>query len=288
MTQTQPAQQQQSYRWVILVAMCVIGFMTIGTRSTVSSFLKTIIADLGTNRETISFVIAANIWLSGLLQPFAGYIMDRFGARGLFTASVALYGLGIGLIGLTHSVWYLFVIYGVLVGAASAGASMSLTNALLAQWFKDWRALAMSINNAGGAVGTLFVVGTMSPWLLSSFGWRLSHIYLGAAVLLLATPLALCIPRRRAGLGRRSYACWAAAHRAWSSRDPELGCSAAQCAALAAQRQLLRLWHDGEPVYHSLHSLRHRPWVYARNCCSRLWAHGHVQCGRLLALRRDL
>ena len=40
MTQTQPAQQQQSYRWVILVAMCVIGFMTIGTRSTVSSFLK--------------------------------------------------------------------------------------------------------------------------------------------------------------------------------------------------------------------------------------------------------
>ena len=72
--------------------MCVIGFMTIGTRSTVSSFSKTIVADLGTNRETISFVIAANIWLSGLLQPFAGYIMDRFGARGLFTASVALYG----------------------------------------------------------------------------------------------------------------------------------------------------------------------------------------------------
>jgi MFS family permease len=178
--------------------MCVIGFMTIGTRSTVSSFLKTIIADLGTNRETISFIVATNIWLSGLLQPFAGYILDRFGARGLFTASVALYGLGIGLIGLTQSVWYLLVIYGVLVGAASAGASMSLTNALLAQWFKDWRALAMSINNAGGAVGTLFLVGTMSPWLLSSFGWRLSHVYLGAAVLLIAAPLALLIPRRRA------------------------------------------------------------------------------------------
>ena len=198
MTQTQQAQRQQSYRWVILIAMCVIGFMTIGTRSTVSSFLKTIIADLGTNRETISFIVATNIWLSGLLQPFAGYILDRFGARGLFTASVALYGLGIGLIGLTQSVWYLLVIYGVLVGAASAGASMSLTNALLAQWFKDWRALAMSINNAGGAVGTLFLVGTMSPWLLSSFGWRLSHVYLGAAVLLIAAPLALFIPRRRA------------------------------------------------------------------------------------------
>ncbi len=81
MTQTRPIQQQQSYRWVILIAMCVIGFMTIGTRSTVSSFLKTMIADLGTNRETISFVVATNIWLSGLLQPFAGYVMDRYGAR---------------------------------------------------------------------------------------------------------------------------------------------------------------------------------------------------------------
>src|SRR6266568_868913 len=197
MTQTQQAQRQQSYRWVILIAMCVIGFLTIGTRSTVSSFLKTIIADLGTNRETISFIVATNIWLSGLLQPFAGYIMDRFGARGLFMISVPLYGLGIGLMGFTYNVWYLLIIYGVLVGAASAGASMSLTNALLAQWFKDWRALAMSITNAGGAVGTLFLVGTMSPWLLSSFGWRLSHVYLGAVVLLLAAPMALFIPRRR-------------------------------------------------------------------------------------------
>src|SRR5712691_11545716 len=156
------------------VAACVMGFITIGTRSTVSSFLKTIIADLGTNRETISFVVATNIWLSGFLQPFAGYILDRCGARGLFTVSIALYGLGIGLIGLTHSVWYLFVVYGGLVGAASAGASMSLANALVAQWFRDWRAFAMGIKNAGGAVGTLFLVGTMIPWLLSTFGWRLS------------------------------------------------------------------------------------------------------------------
>ena len=147
MTQT-PRAYQPAYRWVILVAACVMGFMTIGTRSTVSSFLKTIIADLGTNRETLSFVVAMNIWLSGFLQPFAGHFMDRFGARGLLTASIALYGVGIGLIGLTHSVWYLLVIYGVLVGAASAGASMSLTNALVAQWFRDWRAFAMGINNA--------------------------------------------------------------------------------------------------------------------------------------------
>ena len=291
MTQTQPAQQQQSYRWVILVAMCVIGFMTIGTRSTVSSFLKTIIADLGTNRETISFIVADNIWLSGLLQPFAGYIMDRFGARGLFTASVALYGRG-------HWAHWSYAtvsgtcssVYGVLVGAASAGASMSLTNALLAQWFKDWRALAMSINNAGGAVGTLFVVGTMSPWLLSSFGWRLSHIYLGVAdpaagnapgPVFPSAPLPL-LKTVRTPAGCSTPCSGPLETQSWAE-------ALTQCAALAAQRQLLRLWHDGESVYHSLHSLCHRPWVYALKPLLRAFgAHGHVQCGRLAALWRGL
>jgi MFS family permease len=201
MTEAQQAQRTESYRWVILAAVCVMGFMTVGSRSTVSSFLKTIITDLGTNRETISLVVAINIWLSGLLQPFAGHVMDRFGARGLFAASIALYGAGIGLIGLTQSVWYLLVMYGIVVGAAATGASMSLTNALVAQWFRDWRALAMGINNAGAALGSLFLVGYVSPRLLSSSGWRMGHVYLGITVLLVAVPMALLIPRRRRPTG---------------------------------------------------------------------------------------
>ena len=201
MPQIPQEQRQPAYRWIILIAVCVIGFMTTGTRSTVSSFLKTIIVDLQSNRETVSFIVAVNIWLSGFLQLFAGLLMDRFGAKWLFAGSVVLYGLGICLIGLTHEVWYLLIMYGIVAGAASAGASMSLTNALVAQWFHNWRAFAMGINNAGGALGTLLLVGTMSPWLLASFGWRVSHVYLGMAILLIATPMALLIPRRRTTMG---------------------------------------------------------------------------------------
>jgi MFS family permease len=201
MIQAPQEQRQPTYRWIILIAVCVIGFMTVGTRSTVSSFLKTIIADLQSNRETVSFIVAVNIWLSGFLQLFAGLLMDRFGAKWLFAGSIVLYGLGICLIGLTHEVWYLLIMYGIVVGVASAGASMSLTNALVAQWFRHWRAFAMGINNAGSALGTLFLVGTMSPWLLASFGWRMSHVYLGIAILLIATPMALLIPRRRTATG---------------------------------------------------------------------------------------
>src|SRR5262245_29885167 len=129
--------QMRAYRWFLLIALSLIGFMTIGTRATLGNFFKTIIADLNWDRGTISFVVAVNLWISGLLQPFAGHLMDRFGAKWLFTASVLAYGVGVALMGLTNSVGYLLVIYGLIVGAASAGSSMSLSNALLAQWFRN-------------------------------------------------------------------------------------------------------------------------------------------------------
>jgi MFS family permease len=195
MLQSSLEERNQAYRWFLLLALCLIGFMTIGTRATLGNFFKAIIADLSWDRATISFVVAVNLWISGLLQPFAGHVMDRFGAKWLFTASVGAYGLGVALMGLTSSVGYLLVIYGVVIGAASAGSSMSLSNALLAQWFGDGRAFAMSINNACGAVGQLILV-YISYLLLESVGWRPSHVYLGIAVLAVAVPMALMVPRR--------------------------------------------------------------------------------------------
>jgi MFS family permease len=187
--------QKLAYRWLLLAALCLIGFMTTGTRATLGNFFKTIIADLSWDRGTISFVVAVNLWISGLLQPFTGHLMDRFGARWLFAISVGAYGLGVALMGFTNGFVYLLVIYGLMVGAASAGSSMSLTNALLAQWFRDGRAMAMSVNNACGAVGQLVLVYT-SYLLLESVGWRPSHLYLGIAVLAVTVPMALMVPRR--------------------------------------------------------------------------------------------
>ena len=188
-------QQKQAYRWLLLVAVCLIAFMTVGTRATLGNFFKTIIADLSWDRGTISFVVAVNLWMSGLLQPFTGHLMDRFGARWLFAISVTAYGLGVALIGFTTGFGYLLAVYGFVIGAATAGSSTSLTNALLAQWFRNARAFAMSVNNASAALGQLFLV-YVSYLLLESSGWRQSHVYLGMAVLAVTVPMACMIPRR--------------------------------------------------------------------------------------------
>ena len=45
MTQTQQ-EQPQAYRWVILTAACIIGFMLVGARETLGNFLKPITGEL--------------------------------------------------------------------------------------------------------------------------------------------------------------------------------------------------------------------------------------------------
>jgi MFS family permease len=194
---TEAEQGQNSYRWLVLAATFIIAFMTVGTRSTLGVFFKAIVDDLGWSRSTISMVVAINIWLSGCLQPFTGYVMDRYGPKWLFTAGVAVFGTGVGLIGLTNSVGYLLVIYGVVVAMATAGASISLTNAVVAQWFPARRrGLAISLNNAGSALGQMSLAW-VSAMLLQTSGWRWSHLYLGLAVVILTVPMALMIPRRQ-------------------------------------------------------------------------------------------
>ncbi len=196
MAQTAREAGENRYRWVILASMFMIVFMTMGTRSTLGVFFKAIIADLGWDRGTISMVVAMNIWLGGLLQPFIGNVMDRFGAKWLFTGSVTVFGLGVGLLSLTDSVGYLLAVYGVVVAVAMAGSALPLTNALVAQWFPAHRrGFAIGINNAGSAVGQLCLVW-ISTEMLQVAGWRTSQIYLGLAIVIIAVPMALLIPRR--------------------------------------------------------------------------------------------
>jgi MFS family permease len=201
MKQVGHEQESNTYRWIILAAAFVIVFMTAGSRSTLGVFFKSIITDLHWDRGTISLVVAINIWLGGLLTPFAGYVMDRFGARWLFTIGVTVFGIGTGLIGLTYSVGYLLVVYGIVMAVATAGASISLTSALVAQSFSgERRGLALGFNNAGSALGQLSLV-PISTLLLSTAGWRSSHLYLGIAIVVVAVPMALLVPRRGAYRG---------------------------------------------------------------------------------------
>jgi MFS family permease len=194
-THAEPEQGRAGYCWVVLAVAFVLTFMTLGMRSTLGVFFKAMIDDLGWGRGRLSMVAAVNIWLGGFLTPFIGYVMDRYGARWLFIISSVIFGVGFALVGLSNSVGYLLVVYGLVLALAMAGASVALCNALVAQWFPPHRrGMALGINNSAMAVGQFCLV-LVSAQMLHAAGWRMSQIYLGITAFFIMVPMACLIPR---------------------------------------------------------------------------------------------
>ncbi|MDG2003794.1 MAG: MFS transporter [Novosphingobium sp.] len=185
------AAQEWRMNWLlVLSAMAGVSLGTVPS-ATLGLFMAPLQAEFGWSRTEISSGLTLFAIVSLPLVPFAGAMVDKFGAR-----RVAL--LGIGLSGLVFS-------------------SFSLLGAMLFQWFAIWfaytivslmtRTLVFSsaisrafLTGRGFAIAVL-LIGTaiaqslapvLSHWLIESYGWRTAYVCLGlgwggfAFVLLLA------------------------------------------------------------------------------------------------------
>jgi MFS family permease len=93
-----------------------------------------------------------------------------------------------------HSVWQLYLVYGVLGGVATGGLSYVANNAILARWFVRYRGLASGIAQAGVPLGAA-VYGPLAQLGVTGLGWRTTHIVFGLVVAASALPLVLLVLR---------------------------------------------------------------------------------------------
>jgi FSR family fosmidomycin resistance protein-like MFS transporter len=114
---------------------------------------------------------------SGLSQTAAGFAVDRFGARTVLLAGIALFATAILLIGLAPSYWLMVP----LVVAAGMGNSVFhpadysvLTSAVR----KEWMARAYGIHQLGGNLGWAVAPAAVLT-LTHFFGWRSALVILG-------------------------------------------------------------------------------------------------------------
>src|ERR1041384_1500943 len=90
-----------SFGWrtpaVILICGCLISIFTFGPRSTFGFFLQPMTQELGFGRDVFALAIAIQNLLTGVGQPFAGAVADRFGALRALIAGALLYAGGLVL-----------------------------------------------------------------------------------------------------------------------------------------------------------------------------------------------
>lgn len=162
--------------------------------------------ELGVSYAALGFLVAVFYTLSAVLQPLAGFVVDRYGARAVLLGGVAFFIAGAFLQGIADSY------AGLALGAALAGVGNSVFHpadfAILSARVSPQRlGYAFSAHGVVGYIGYA-VAPVFSVSLAASFGWH-AALLAGAALgvgllgllLLNSGHLKIETPPRKASIG---------------------------------------------------------------------------------------
>ena len=184
---------QLSYGWIIVAISALAILLVSSARSAFTLFITPMEGDLGWDRATISGVAALNLAVYGVMQPLAGRMTARFGAKSVMIGGVVFVAAGFGALSWTTSVWYLAVFYGVVFGIGISFASFVPTSVLVARWFDRRQGTAQGIVAAARPAGQTIGV-PMVATLILLLGWRETYLAVGV-ITALSIPLILWLVR---------------------------------------------------------------------------------------------
>ena len=174
------------YGWYVLAAITFVLCMSFGTSTSIGVYFKPIVEEFGWLRGDLSLGISIGYFLFAISSPIIGRIIDRIGVRPVFIVGIVMMTAGFALMSMVSRLWHVYIYFGVLVSLGGAATTFVTVSATVIHWFEKRRGMALSIGNAGGALG-LFLVVYLAAFLISRIGWRLAFVY--SAVILAATTL---------------------------------------------------------------------------------------------------
>jgi predicted MFS family arabinose efflux permease len=172
------------------VAGCFVAMINFGVRSSFGFFTAPVSDAHQWPREIFSFAVAVQNLMLGVATPFAGALVDRYGAARVLMAGSILYALGTFIMASTDSAAIFNIGGGLLVGIGIAASSFSIVMAALGRIVPpEKRSWAFGIATAASSLGQ-FVFAPLGAALISAYGWENALVILAATTLLII-PLAM-------------------------------------------------------------------------------------------------
>ncbi len=182
------------YGWWIVLSAFISNFVNVGTSGyALTVMLLPMQEAFGVTRGIISLAPVARNLSSAFFAPLLGSHMDKPGRARTIMMGGAITGcLSLVLTGVSNSVWFFLLAYGILGGLTMVSAGNMMGNVLLAKWFIKKRARATSLSAMGIALGGVVMV-PITTLILGSVGWRWTWVILGISGLLILLPLAFFV-----------------------------------------------------------------------------------------------
>jgi MFS family permease len=178
------------YGWIIVAVTFVTWTVSSGPRQAFSMFLLALIGEFGWSRTQASAAFSVHMASYALGGWALGVAMDRVGPRRVMIYSTVAWALTLVACGRIGTLWHLYVLFGVLGGAAVSGLSYVPNNALLSRWFIRYRGLAAGLSQSGVPLsGAVF--GPLCQMAIAVLGWRSTYVALGILIGAVELPLVI-------------------------------------------------------------------------------------------------
>ena len=182
------------YGWWIVIAGSVSQGYTSGTFwQGFGAFFDPIVEQFGWGRATTSAAVSLQRTESGMISPFVGWFIDRFGPRSVMLGGIVATGLGFIMLSRINSLWQFYLSFAVITLGLSFGTFLVITTTV-ANWFVSKRTRAMSIMSAGSAIGGLLVPALV--WLIAATDWRTGLLAIGIGFWVMGIPVSLVMRSR--------------------------------------------------------------------------------------------
>ena len=186
--------KQPFYGWWIVGAGGIVQWYTsaIFWRG-FQAFVPPILETFGWSRGVTGAAISLQRGESGMISPFVGVLLDKYGPRKAMAFGVLLTGSGFIFMSQMQSLWQFYVAIGLLTLGMSFGTFIVFV-VTVANWFVRKRARALATLMSFSAVG-----GLTLPILVTSidtFGWREVLMACGIGFWLIGFPATLVMRKR--------------------------------------------------------------------------------------------
>jgi MFS family permease len=182
--------------WIIIVTFLCLSIFGGSVFFSFSLFITPLQSNFGWSRGDITMAFTISILIMAISSPFIGKLLDRYGPRLMIPSGALIFGTGFALLSTTDNVIFFYVFYAV-VGVGMALIGPVPTSAVVSNWFKKRRGLALGMMSTGIGAGGLALAPLIGGYLIPTFGWRTSYLVLAILAWVLLIPLSLLVIRAR-------------------------------------------------------------------------------------------
>jgi sugar phosphate permease len=192
------------YAWVVAAVTFLTLLVAAGIRASPGVLVVPLENEFHWSRATISLAVGVNIFLYGLIGPFAAAVMDSFGVRRTMLVALALIALGVAATPLMQQPWQLVVLWGIVVGCGTGAVANVLAATIAARWFTARRGLVVGLLTSAAAAGQLVFLPPLAS-IAANYGWRPMALAVAAVALVLLPLVGVLMRDRPEDMGLAPY-----------------------------------------------------------------------------------